>query len=292
MIQVLKPILLPIYGITKKLLDVTGIKLPAVLKSLNKKFLAGMKTESIDLNGDTLYLDESDSLLLSVNGVYEPYETELVSTLVKPGDTVIDVGANIGYYTLQFAQLVGPQGRVIAFEPDPINYQLLVKNITENGYKNVTAVNKAVSDSKGTLKLYINEENRGDNRMYDSSDDRSAVSIETVALDEFLAKQQDSIDFIKMDIQGAEILALKGMKNILSKNKNLTLISEFWPIGIQRIGGKAREYIDILEQSGFEVQEIVEDKKRLMPVDDASKLLEAYTVENELYTNLLCTKKD
>ncbi len=91
-----------------------------------------------------------------------------MQNLIKPGQTVIDVGANIGYYnTLQFAKLVGPTvSRVYAFEPDPDNFALLRKNVAQNGYANVVCIQKAVSDQTSKLKLFRNSQNHGDHRIY------------------------------------------------------------------------------------------------------------------------------
>lgn len=85
---------------------------------------------------------------------FEPEVTEVFLSHVMPGDVVLDIGAHIGYYTVLAARSVGNEGRVIAFEPDPQNYSLLVKNVAKNGYRNVTAVQKAVSWNSGYAQLY------------------------------------------------------------------------------------------------------------------------------------------
>src|SRR5512138_2867115 len=89
------------------------------------------------VHGQTMYLDPGDSMGLAIQGTYEPEETEAVLRSVKSGMVVVDIGANIGYYTLLFARLVGPQGRVIAFEPDPATFALLKKNVDSNQHRNV-----------------------------------------------------------------------------------------------------------------------------------------------------------
>ena len=106
-----------------------------------------------------MFLDSNDSLRLSINGTYSEYETDVMKKIVKKGDVDLDLGANIGYYTLIFAKIVGKNGKVFAFEPDLTNFTLLKKNVEINGYKNVVLINKAVSDKTGKLKLFLNERN-------------------------------------------------------------------------------------------------------------------------------------
>ena len=86
-----------------------------------------------------MFIDQDDSMGLALNGEYEPVETKLILELVKPGAAILDIGANIGYYSLLFAKLIGPSVQVYAFEPDPYSYDLLQQNILENGYPTIFA---------------------------------------------------------------------------------------------------------------------------------------------------------
>ena len=180
--------------------------------------------------GHKMYLDAVDSLLLSMRGIYEPEETKLVESLVHRGHVVVDIGANIGYCTLQFAQLVGGTGKVIAFEPDPENFELLRRNVDANGY-DVTLERRAVSDVAGRLRLYKSILNRADYRNFDSHDGRPSLEIDAVRLDDYL-RNLSRVDFIKMDIQGAEGLALDGMIALLERSPGVKILTEFWPQGL------------------------------------------------------------
>ncbi|HCX31114.1 MAG TPA: methyltransferase, partial [Blastocatellia bacterium] len=122
--------------------------------------------------------------------------------------TVVDIGANVGYYTLIAASVVGASGKVYAFEPEPSNYELLTRNIAANGHKNVLPSPEAVSDRVGSMKLYIDSQNFG-NRSFSQQNivhDGGAVDVNTTTLDCLclsgkIAKQ---IDVMKIDAQGAE----------------------------------------------------------------------------------------
>jgi len=90
----------------------------------------------VNVLGHKMYLDDLDTLHLAINGIWEPLETNLIKNKIKEGDIVLNIGANIGYYTLLIARLVGSNGKVFAFEPDLNNFKILKKNIEINNYKN------------------------------------------------------------------------------------------------------------------------------------------------------------
>jgi FkbM family methyltransferase len=248
-----------------------------------------LKSNSATVHGHKIYLDSEDSLRLSINGVYEPFETDLLKKLIKPGSVVLDIGANIGYYTLLFAKLVGPEGRVYAFEPDPTNMELLKKNIAVNGYQNVIMEQKALSDHSGTIQLFLNDGNKSDHRIFDSGDGRQAINIETISLDEYFSSLDVNIDLIKIDIQGAEIIAFQGMRQTLAANTELQLISEFFPLAIHKFGRQPEEHLDILEEVGFTFFNIDEDNSKVTEISKKS-LLENFTEENRGCANILCKK--
>jgi FkbM family methyltransferase len=233
-------------------------------------------------------IDRYISPSLRSTGAFEPWETALVKAELRPGDVVLDVGANIGYYTLIFANLVGPTGKVYAFEPDPTNFALLRHNVGLNGYRNVVLVNKAVSDRTAAARLFLCDFNTGDHRIYDSADGRPSVPIETVDLDSFFGRRR-RLDFIKFDIQGAEWAALHGMTGLLRRHDRLKMITEFWPFGLSKYGVSAADYLAFLLGQGFQLFDIDEPAARLAPADPA-RLLATYVPEKEDFTNLLCVK--
>jgi FkbM family methyltransferase len=243
-----------------------------------------------DVHGQKMYLDTGDkevSSVLLLTGVHEKYETHLFKRVVVEGMTVVDLGAHVGYYTLLAAKLVGEKGKVFAFEPDPDNFSLLLKNIQTNRYGNVFPVQKAVSNKTGTSKLYLSRENKGDHRIYDSYDSRESIEVEVTTLDAFFEDKQYPIDVIKMDIQGAEMAALQGMTKIISKNDTLMIMIEFWPEGLRTFGFSPAEFVNKLIEYGFKLYTITSQEPWTKPIDVAHIMK---ICENRKTINLFCQK--
>ncbi len=268
-------------------------KYPALRDTL-EPFLNLLKPDYVTIQGLKIYIDKNDHVLseeLLINKTWEAYETTQFKKNIKTGDTVVDLGAHIGYYTLLAAKCVGTQGKVYAFEPDPHNFSLLKKNITANGFHNVILVNKAISDTNRKTKLYLSKRNKGDHRLYNSNDKRESVTVDTITLDSYF-KQLDnpSIDLIKIDIQGSEMKAMQGSKQLLKTNKHLTIFTELSPIGFQLIGASTSEYLSLLLKNKFSIYEIDEKNKKTKPIK-MNDLLRKYTPELQNNANLLCIKE-
>ena len=242
------------------------------------------------VQGHKMFLDVVDSIGVSASGVHEAFETELVKRLVKKGDVVLDIGANIGYYTLIFAKYVEKEGRVFAFEPNPDNFELLKKNVKINGYKNVVMVNKAVSNKTGKWKLYLSVYNKGDNRIFDVNDGRRFIEIETIRLDDYFKNYDREIDFIKMDVQGAEGGVIQGMPNLLQKSKNLKIISEFCPTLFEFFGVDSEDYLNLLLNNEFKLY-LINDIKRKTELINVNEWIEKKIFNTFNYTNLLCMRE-
>ncbi|MFH1500708.1 MAG: FkbM family methyltransferase [archaeon] len=219
----------------------------------------------VNVQGNKMFLDSKDSLLLSIRRNYEPRHVDLLKRTIKSGDYVLDVGAHIGYYTLLLAKLVGKNGKVFSFEPDPENFKVLQKNVKENGYKNVILENKAVSNKNGRVKLFLSKINKGDTRIYPTFNDKereseSRYEVDSVRLDTYLKKNLKKIKFFKMDIQGAELFAFNGMKNTL-KNKGLKFTVEFSPENLTSIGSNPQDFLDTLLKNKFSLFDVDKQKK-------------------------------
>ncbi|MDO8504302.1 MAG: FkbM family methyltransferase [Candidatus Liptonbacteria bacterium] len=236
-------------------------------------------------------LDEKDSLGLSVFGIYEEYETSLFVREIKPGGVVVDAGANIGYYTVIASRLTGENGRVYAFEPDPVNFGILKKNVEQNGCKNVILENKALSDKNGTINLYVSGENMGDHRIYDSGDGRKSVPAQAIRLDDYLGDVADKVNLLKMDVQGAEIMVLRGAERVLGGSGELKIFSEFWPFAMKRAGENPKDFFEILGKKGFAVSDISATKSAVEPIQDTKRFADIHSGEKDGGANIFAEKK-
>ena len=245
-----------------------------------------LRQKEVTVHGFPFLLDPIDSLELSIFRSYEPFETSLLSAEIRPGMTIVDVGANIGYYTLLFSKLTGESGRVYAFEPEPQNFALLQENLKRNERTNVIALNRAVSDQSGPSFLYLSSENLGDHQAYSSDDGRRKVPITMTRLDDSL---QGPVDLIKMDVQGFEEHALAGMGAVIAGSPRLTIFTEFWPEGLRRAGSDGVDFLRRLRSFGLEIFFINEYANRLEPANDA-ELLRRYAPSVGTHTNLLCRR--
>jgi FkbM family methyltransferase len=203
--------------------------------------------------------------------LYWPYKLvqdrhliQLMRRVIRPGDTAIDIGANIGFYTIELAKMVGREGRVIAFEPDDVNFARLQDGTS--AYGNVRAYPHAVAANDGQLTVYKSNQLNVDHRTYEPPTYQSSHPVKAMSLDSFL-NLKDRVNFIKMDIQGYEMEALKGMQTLLSTQKNISMVSECWPAGLQLAGSSASAYINALKALDFRVFLLLDGKQVL--VDDA-----------------------
>lgn len=233
-----------------------------------KKFICKVirvrKVILVTFHGHKMYVNTRDigvTPALVVERFFEKYETELFEKLVVPGMNIIDIGANIGYYTLLASRLLKNKGKVYAFEPVPMNYRLLAKNITINEYKNTTPYCKAFSNKCEKIKLFLDKTNLGNPSFCEKNvtQNNGSIEVETITLDSFVGGIEDKrIDIIKIDTQGAEGLIMEGGQETLRNNK-LKLFMEFWPYGLRNMGTEPVKLLELLQSYGFSITLI--DKK-------------------------------
>ena len=234
------------YGKKNKLINLTVHGIESSLKTNYAQVWAGK-----------MFLHPNDAFRLSIYGIHGTHDFNIIKNNVKDGDNVIDLGANIGYFTLILAKLVGPTGKVFAFEPDPRNLALLKKNVEYNNYKNVIIVPKAVSNVNDKCTLYTGQKTFGQNKIYKPKNTKIQkfipIDSETVRLDDFFRTNGllDKISFIIMDVEGAEFLALSGMKEILKLNKNIKIFTEAEISYLEDAGSSYDQFIDLLTENDF-----------------------------------------
>lgn len=227
--------------------------------------VSGLLTPGHDIRisfpGYFLYVRTPDRLVAALLWKYSlpsSFEAEIYRSRIKPGMTVMEIGANVGFYTLLFSGLTGEKGRVMAFEPEPLNFRLLARSAAENGRANITCRQAAVSDKSGKVNLYIYEESRGDNCIYDCGDGRPSVETDAVSIDETLGPD-GKVDFIKMDIQGAEYKAVLGMERTIRNSPGLTILCEFAPGLIRKAGDSPERLLNKFMEYGFTLNYLDDD---------------------------------
>jgi FkbM family methyltransferase len=184
------------------------------------------------------------------SGRYELRSVQLLKRIIHPGMKCIDAGAHIGFYTCLLASLVGETGKVYAFEPVPSHFELLLKNIEENRIQQlVKAYNLACSDVHGDLNV------SKISNMFVTGQVGSAeqIVVQRVGLDDLI---KDTIDFMKLDIEGHEPAGIRGMMSIISKNKPILFseINEYWLRSCSHSSGA--EYVGLLISLGYDVFDV------------------------------------
>ena len=176
-------------------------------------------------------------------------EIDLFNRLVKKGSTILDIGANIGFYSKLFSKLVGKSGGIIAFEPDRTNFQHLLSSI--KSFPNIQSYEKAVSNRSETIRIYTSKLLNVDHRTYPIDDFESCYEIEAIALDDWLDKLP-TVHLIKMDIQGYEPKAIEGMRKLLERDAPMMFV-EFWPHGLRAAGTNPKDFIKQLTDLNYNI---------------------------------------
>jgi len=194
-------------------------------------------------------------------GVPEPGLTRRFRNTLRPGMVVVDVGANVGVYTLIAARLVGYAGRVICFEPTPRTFAILKDNIQINGLLETGRVRLhavAITDRIGTARFAVHAANSGHNTLFPESSDASLIDVETTTLDAALA-DVPRIDVIKIDAEGAEPLIWAGMAATLARNPGVRIFVEFAPALLRRGGQDPAGFLAQIEAENFKIH-LVDDE--------------------------------
>ena len=211
-----------LYGITKAFRVVLHYAYVAMKKSEQKK----SGDLIVDVNGYKLQVIPGDlgiSSELLMFKTHEPLTTKLLSKELKKDMVCLDVGGNIGYYTLFESNIVGENGKVIAIEPSPPNFQHLKKNLEIQNTENVDAYNFAAGDKDGEINFLVYEESNGSFTIPDGETTDlpgELIKVQAKRLDTFLNElKQEHVDFVRMDVEGYESHIIEGMTNTIKKSK-------------------------------------------------------------------------
>ena len=217
-------------------------------------------------------------------GEYEPVTTALLENSLEDGMTFVDVGAHVGLFALPAAKWVGETGRVIAFEPHPDNYAMLVANIAANDSNDcIEAIQCAVSAVGGPVQLHMSGFNTGDHQLFHKGG-RNAIEVQCTTLDEYF-DSGTKIDVIKMDVQGAEAAAFRGMRRILQDNHSIKVIWELSPEQLKGAGSSAEDVLQWLKELNFSFT-IVDDATGAVKKATSVEILAS--CPNDSYINILC----
>ncbi|MDQ0967621.1 FkbM family methyltransferase [Flavobacterium sp. W4I14] len=221
----------------------------------NKGFINSGIVKTSPLTGNFVINADTSTWIgakIDILGDYEPEIKKIFRIFIKEGNTVLDVGANIGLHTLYFSELVGSEGKVIAFEPIPSTFQLLQENIKLNNFENIEQKNIALSNRNETIKIKIDEKskNPGSFNLFELDGD---ISVQCCIGDDLLINER--LDFVKIDVEGFEVHVIQGLFETLHKFKPVIVFE--YDYNYQKKAGLSQDHIfRILGEIGYQFYEI------------------------------------
>jgi FkbM family methyltransferase len=204
--------------------------------------------------------------------------------------TFVDLGAHVGYFSCLAGRLVGPRGLVVAFEPNPRNYELLLANVWRNGLTNVVCFPWAVSDSSRILDLYLATGNSGDHRIFAEAG-RSSVPVRAVALDT-LEALRPPVDVVKIDVQGAEEAVFHGAKQLFAASPAALIATEFSVSEATAFGSDPRRLLGYYRSLGYTIRAQHPEQRKVLDLSDDEILAHCAGNGGTLHTNLLLSRRE
>lgn len=219
-------------------------------------------------------------------GIWEKGTVRVAQIALRPGMTAVDIGAHVGYFTRIFSRAVGPPGKVYAFEPHPVNFGFLEKNIRY--LKNVVLIRAAATSRDRSIILYESSVGSGSHSTLSGRYPASReINIKGVTLDSYF--KDTRLDFMKIDVEGAELEVLEGAKSILSRTDAPGLVIEFAPGVIRAHGLEPRALLSRLRSFGYAMFAIDDEKQAKTPLD-SWKTEDEFINSVKKYVNLFCVK--
>jgi FkbM family methyltransferase len=250
--------------------------------------LAIKRDQLIDVSchGVLLQLPGRDVTILPslMNGTYEVLELEMLETLLRPGMTVVDVGANVGIHTSIAARSVAPSGTVYGFEPVPENFEILVRNLARNEISNVVVEQLAVGSEVGRSTIHLEDHSIGTHSLlrHESSSSTKSLSVAVTTLDSYFARQMpDVVNLLKIDVEGYEPNVLRGAVALLGRTEQLLI--EYNRVSIEANGG-VNAFIELL--AGFDFLYEINERSHALSVFSRSDFYATH------YVNLFASKRE
>jgi len=205
--------------------------------------------------GFDLLVDPNDyvSTLLIKNGVYEGPETDLVTRIVRAGDTCIDAGCHVGYYSCLFAKLVGEKGRVFSFDANPHACRSTRRNLDLSGFFFADVIHTALTDARGTRAFHISSDDQtGLSSLGAIPSGKETISVSCLPLEEFLKERQiGSIRLLKLDVEGAEEIVVRGLGRFLADHVIDYILIECFDERLQLLDTSTEKVAAILKSAGY-----------------------------------------
>lgn len=258
--------LLPL-GVKRKITN-GGVLSGLIRKMLNTSVDEGLSVVTVTagpLKGKRALLDMKNEKSRWL-GTYEPELVDACRELIEPGMVIYDVGANIGYVSMLFAEFTGPEGKVLAFEPLPENAKRIRENVQLNNYKQIDVYENAVIDAERPVS-FLRHRSVGMGKALGSAgradqEYKTELTVHGIGLDDFVINKGNPIpDLIKIDIEGGEVMALPGMEGILTQNGPILMIE---------LHGEESEQVAwrVLNACGYELYQMEDLSKQITSVDE------------------------
>ncbi len=260
-------------------------------RKLGRKLFYLFKKPYVNVLGKKLYINKMDTVVsesLLGKETWEPQMTKLLLKYLSKYRTFVDIGANIGYFSLIIGNTLIDKGKVFAFEPASNNFKFLEKTINEANLGNITIEKLALGDSESEGFIYLNDENFGDQRLWGEKT-KKKEKIQITTLDRYFSNISTNPELVKIDVQGYELKVLKGAISLLKKKRIKVIVSELWPSGLKSAGDSWEKYVAYLRKYGFNLFEIL-DSGKTIPFSDRY-IKEEYLEDNEFTTNILAILK-
>ncbi len=241
-------------------------------------------TSDVSTEIGDLFMHAADRVMtpfIREHGFWEAAEAAFLRRILKPGHTFLDIGANVGYFSVLASPLVGQSGRVVAVEPEQRNLALLKANLWRNGCGNAVVLPIAAHRHTGFLPLRLDEENRGDHQV--GWREGASVLVPCARLDDLLGDLP--VDVIKIDTQGVDHDVIAGLSGLLTRATRPTILCEFWLEGMERRGVDPWQVAVGYQELGFALA-LLRDELGEHPAS-AAEVVEAAAAEAGRYVNVV-----
>lgn len=197
--------------------------------------------------------DDHSGKLLLAKGIYEVPETDVVSRLLRPGDTCIDAGCHLGYYTCLMAHLVGPEGRVYAFDANPSSCRRTLRNLALNRLQSAEVMHAALGTDRGTTSFYVSTDDQsGLSSLGPIKPHKEILSVPWLRLEDFLRERSiEHIRLLKLDVEGAEELVLEGLGPFLRDHLVDYILVECYDERLKLVDSSTERVASLMQQAGY-----------------------------------------